>query len=136
MNFDVCKKYSPLLLRTGIAIVFLWFGFSQLKNPASWIRLLPAMTKTWAMSGTTLIYINGTLEIIFAIALLLGLYTRFVAAVLTLHLLHITTLLGYGAVAVRDFSLAVATASIFLHGADEFCFDTLLKKKKAKSTEK
>ena len=41
MSFEKLKKYSPLLLRTGIAIIFLWFGFSQLKSPSDWVRMLP-----------------------------------------------------------------------------------------------
>src|SRR3989344_5127717 len=118
------KKYSPLVLRTAIAIVFLWFGFSQLKNPDSWVRMMPMYIQSIIpLSVRDLIYLNGTFEIVFATLLLLGLYTRFVSFLLSLHLLHIITILGYGAVAARDFSLAIATFVIFLNGADEFCLD-------------
>ena len=40
-KIDKIKKYSPVILRFGLAIVFLWFGFSQLKNPEPWTGLLP-----------------------------------------------------------------------------------------------
>jgi hypothetical protein len=33
---------------------------------------------------------------------------------------------GYGAIGARDLSLAIATFSIFLHGADEFCLDNYI----------
>lgn len=118
------KRYSPLLLRVGIAIVFLWFGFSQLKSPGSWTRMIPDYVSF--MSPNTLIYLNGSIEIILAILLLLGLFTRVVSTLLGLHLLHIVTIVGYGATGARDFALALATFAIALNGTDEFCLDRIL----------
>jgi len=126
------KRYSPALLRTGIAIVFLWFGFSQIKNPVQWTRMIPSYATSLPFEQTALIYFNGGFEVIFATLLLLGLWTRFVSFLLGLHLLHIVTIVGYGAIGARDFALALATFSVFLNGADEFCFDKLLKKDKSK----
>ena len=124
------KRYSPALLRTGIAVVFLWFGFSQLKNPANWTRMMPSFfTEFFNMSAESLIYMNGTFEVVLATLLLLGLWTRVVSLFLGLHLLHITSIVGYGAVGARDLALALVTLSIFLNGADEFCLDKILKKK-------
>jgi uncharacterized membrane protein YphA (DoxX/SURF4 family) len=120
------SKYSPILLRTGIAIVFLWFGFSQIKNPAQWVSLLPVVTNLLPFSQITFIYFNGLFEIIFATLLLLGRFTRTSSLLLGIHLLAISYNLGYSHVAVRDFALSLATLSILLHGADEFCLDTLL----------
>jgi len=124
-KLDRIKKYSPVVLRFGLAIVFLWFGFSQLKNPDAWTRLLPAFLN----SSIVFIYLNGTFEIIFATLLLLGLFTRTVSFLLGLHLISIVFALGYGAIAVRDLGLAIAAFSVFLHGADEFCLDRLISKK-------
>ncbi len=134
MNIEKYSRYSPLLLRVGIAIVFLWFGFSQLTNPESWTRLMPGyVTAFLPFSVNTLIYINGIFEISFAILLLLGLYTRTVSLLLGLHLLHIVTIVGYGAIGARDFALALATLAIFLNGADEFCLDKIRKKDNEKT---
>lgn len=130
---DKIKRFSPLVLRTGIAIVFLWFGFSQLSNPSAWTRMMPEYVQTIIPIGANnLIFLNGFVEIVLAILLLLGLYTRTVSLLLTLHLLHIVTILGYGATAARDLALAIATFSIFLHGADDFCLDRLKHVKKDK----
>lgn len=120
------SKYSPILLRTGIAIVFLWFGFSQISNPSAWVRLLPEFTKSFFISSISLIYLNGFFEITFATLLLLGLFTRVTSFLLGAHLLMISYSLGYGPVAARDLSLAIATFAIFLHGADEFCLDKII----------
>lgn len=123
------KKYSSVVLRAGIAVVFLWFGFSQLKNPSMWIRMLPDFLQS---SGNTFVYVNGIFEITFATLLLLGLYTRFVSLILGLHLLSITFFVVDGPTGARDFGLSLATLAIFLIGADEFCLDKILKERKKK----
>lgn len=131
MNFpEKISRYSPLLLRAGLATVFLWFGFSQLKNPSQWIGMIPGYARSIPLSPEIMIYFNGSFEIIFAILLLLGLFTRFTSLLLGLHVLHIVTIVGYSAIGARDLALAFATLSIFLHGADEFCLDKLIFKKK------
>ena len=126
MKLNSLKKYSPLVLRIGIAVVFLWFGFSQLKNPSSWTGMVPSYVQF--INPILLIIINGIFEIILAALLLLGLFTRIAALLLTVHLFHITTIVGYGAIGARDLALTIATLSIFLVGKDEFCLDNLLKK--------
>ncbi len=131
MKLDKYEEYAPLVLRIGISIVFLWFGFSQFKSPGSWTGMVPDYAVSLShMSAKTLVNINGVIEIVLATLLLLGLYTRLASLLLTLHLLHITTILGYGAIAARDLALAIATFSIFLRGADEFCLDKIRKNKK------
>ena len=131
MKLEKLSKYSPIFLRTGIAIVFLWFGFSQLKDPTGWFRVIPAYaTSLTHLSQTVIIYLNCTFEIVFATLLLIGFFTRTSSFLLFLHIIHITVSLGYGPVGVRDFSLAIATLAIFLHGADEFCIDKLRRRKK------
>ena len=123
MSKESLKRFAPLLIRTAIAIVFLWFGFSQLSNPAQWTRMIPDYVSF--MSPTALVYLNGSVEIILAVLLLLGLFTRIVSILLGLHLLHITTIVGYGATGARDLALALVTLSISLNGTDEFCLDRI-----------
>lgn len=133
MTLTKLQKYSPLALRTGLALVLLWFGFSQLKNPAQWTRMIPDYVSGLA-SPTTLIYANGIIEIVLAVLLLLGLFTRITSALVTLHLLHITTIVGYGAVGARDIALTFAALATFLHGPDEFCLDHYILKKRSPSS--
>lgn len=131
------SRYSPMFLRLGIAIVFLWFGFSQIKNPAAWTRMMPEYIQSiMPFSANTLIYMNGFVEIILATVLLLGFYTRTVSFLLGLHLLHIVTIVGYGAIGARDLALAFAAFAIFLKGADEFCLDSVLKSRKKLNNQK
>ena len=121
------SKYSPLVLRLGIAVVFLWFGFSQIKNPAGWTRMVPEYAQNlFPGSVNTMIMFNGIFEVVLASLLLLGLFTRTVSLLLSIHLFHITTIVGYGATGARDFALFLATLSIFFKGADEFCLDKMM----------
>ncbi len=126
MNKENLRHAGHALLRAALGIVLLWFGFTQLKNPASWTRLLPEFTQSLALSANSLIYINGIFEITLAILLLLGLFTRVVSFIVGLHILSIVWVLGYGPVAVRDLGLALAAFSVTLHGPDEYCLDKLL----------
>ena len=59
------KRYSFLVLRIGISLVFLWFGFSQIKNPSGWIGMIPSYAKF--IPENLLIYSNGIIEIILSV---------------------------------------------------------------------
>lgn len=113
------SKYAPVVTRFGLSLVFLWFGFTQVTGPESWTSLIPEfITNLTHLSALTFVYINGGMEIIFGILLILGIYTRISALILALHLLVITIDVGYNAIGIRDFGLTIATFSIFLNGPD------------------
>lgn len=123
VNFDDMKKYAPVVLRIGIAILFLWFGFAQVSSPLDWTTFLPKWVSMIPISSINFVYLNAGFEIIFGFLLLLGLFTRVSALLLGLHLLGIAFSLGYNALGVRDFVLAIATLSVFMRGADFLCWD-------------
>ena len=129
MDIYPLKKYAPFILRIGISLVFFWFGFSQLFFPQEWVGFLPSWLDSLPLSQTSFILINGSFELLFGFFLLLGLFTRLSALLLALHLFGIVVSLGYTAIAVRDFGLAIATLSIFFRGDDDFCLHSLLWKK-------
>lgn len=121
---DNSRRFAPVVLRIGIALVFLWFGYQQITVPGAWTSLIP----DWAMSlsgfsAHALVLANGCFEIVFGLLLLLGVFTRFVAFFLALHMFSIMWTVGYTAIGVRDFGLSMAALSVFLYGADSWCFD-------------
>ncbi|RJQ18195.1 DoxX family membrane protein [Candidatus Woesearchaeota archaeon] len=145
MNLDSLKKYAPVVLRIALALVFLWFGINQLFFPNDFIGYLP----NWAVQDQagignvmhsvvnalpgkayTLLAINGLVEVLLGIALLMGFFTRISAIILGAHLFIIMISLGYNEIAVRDFGLVFATVAIFLNGPDIWCVDNLLKKRR------
>lgn len=141
INLEDYKKYAPLVLRIGLALVFLWFGISQLVNTESFIGYIPSWISPHGAeivhehplqllhdvpipSVHIIILANGILETVFGLFLLIGLWTRVSAAILALHLFGIAISLGYNDIMIRDLGLALATASIFLSGPDRWCLDS------------
>ena len=106
------QEIGLTMLRISLAFVFLWFGFSQLENAALWTSFVPA----WAinfMDAGSLVLLNGLFEIILGTLLAFDKFTRFVALILGLHLLVISSGLGLTAIGVRDIGLSLATISLF-----------------------
>ncbi len=113
------SKYAPVITRYGMSLVFLWFGFTQVMGPESWTSLIPEfITNITHLSALTFVYLNGGIEIVLGILLIIGIYTRISALILALHLLFITIDVGYNAIGIRDFGLTLATLSIFFNGPD------------------
>ena len=127
-------RWAPAFLRIGMSLVILWFGVEQLIDVTSWIGYLPEWTATLPISQSTLVYLNGSFEIIFGVFMLLGFYTRISALLLALHLFDIAYIVGYDAIGVRDFGLALSLFAIFLQGSDALCIDRSFSKATASIT--
>lgn len=103
-----------LILRLGMAAVFLFFGFSQLFNGLQWVSIVPP----WAVNlfhlpPAMIVLGNGIFEVVLAILLIIGHWIRWVALLLALHLLVIASGFGLSPTGARDFGLSVATFSLF-----------------------
>ena len=122
------EKYAPLILRIGLALVLIWFGINQLIEPAAWSGLVNGFLAN-LISPITLVMINGVAEIVMAIFLILGLFTRIVAVIHALHLLVIISALGYNDIAVRDFGLMVGAIALAFSGGGYLSLDEKFKKK-------
>ena len=121
---EKARELAPVVLRFGMVALFLWFGLSQITNPAGWTSWLPAWTSNIPIAGTTIVLLNGAFETVLGIALAVGFWTRIVAGLLALHLLVIAYEIGYNDIGVRDFCLAIATAAVACFGGDKYSFDT------------
>ena len=123
------RKAAPVVLRIGMSLVFLWFGWQQLSDTALWTSIIPPFyTDLTGMSATTFVLINGWFEVIFGSLLLVGVFTKITAFFLALHMLHVTFTVGYNGIGVRDFGLATGMISVFLQGADSWCLDKFLQR--------
>ncbi len=123
-------RFSGLLLRAGLAFVFIWFGSQQLLDSSAWAGLIPEWIVSMSgMSALTFVFLNGLFEVVFGLALLVGFFTRTVALLLGLHLLGIAFTVGYNDVGVRDFGLAMATFAVFLEGSSIWSVDEHLEKR-------
>jgi uncharacterized membrane protein YphA (DoxX/SURF4 family) len=122
-NQNFSSKYAPVVLRLGLALVFLWFGISQLRDADAWTGFVPAWVPALSGLGAeTIVTLNGWFEVVAGAFLALGFWVRPVAALLFLHLAAIVVNLGPTELGVRDFGLACATLAVTLYGEDRWCF--------------
>ena len=118
------ETYGHAVTRIGLSGVLLWFGVSQALSPGDWTGSLPDIALAWTgMSATTLVGLNGPVEVACGALLLIGLFTRFVAFVMGMHLVLIAASLGNSAVAIRDWGLAAACLSLVFTGPGAWAFD-------------
>jgi uncharacterized membrane protein YphA (DoxX/SURF4 family) len=117
------ERYAKPVLRIGMGLVFLYFGYQQLTNTALWTGFVPDFALAFGFAAEKIVLINSFFELSFGVLLLLGLFTRIVSFVLALHLFVISFSLGFNDLGVRDFGLAVATLVVFLNGIDDWCLD-------------
>lgn len=122
MVLDDYKEYAPIVLRIGISLLMLWFGLTNVLSPNTLVGYLsPSFTDLIPFSPLTFMVVNGAVEIIFGLTLLLGFLTRTSALLTALHILGIAINLGYNDIAIRDYALAIVSFVVFLNGADKFC---------------
>jgi uncharacterized membrane protein YphA (DoxX/SURF4 family) len=113
------RLYRPdiglLVLRYGLAAMFLWFGFSQLFDSVNWVSWVPG----WAVEllhipPAMIVLANGLFEVIAGALLAAGMFVRPVALLLAIHLAFITLEIGISAIGVRDFGLTISTLALAL----------------------
>lgn len=61
-----------IILRYGMAVVFIWFAGQQLGNPERWVSFLPEFTASFPISQTTFVMLNGLAEVAASFLLLLA----------------------------------------------------------------
>lgn len=121
------KTYSLAVPRIGLSLVYFWFGLQQLQNAQAWVGFIPEIVLKYSpISATTIIHFNGAFEVVFSIALFLGICTRLTALLLGLHLAHISATLGFNSISVRDFGIVMGNLFIVLYGHDELCIDRFI----------
>jgi uncharacterized membrane protein YphA (DoxX/SURF4 family) len=107
------QEIGYLILRLGLATLFLWFGFSQLLDGLNWVSWVPE----WAVNllhipPAMIVLANGAFEVVAGALLALNLWTRWAALALAIHLVIITVEIGANPIGVRDFGLTIATLAL------------------------
>ena len=120
---------APILLRTGIAVVFLIFGIDKFFHVNSWLAYLP----TWAgafipVDLTLFMYIQGVIETLLGLLLFIGFWSRTVSFLCALHLAGIMVAVGYNEITVRDFGLLMATLALSLREQGKWSVDSWMKR--------
>jgi uncharacterized membrane protein YphA (DoxX/SURF4 family) len=118
-------RFSALIL--SLHLLFIAFSIGN------WATFVPDFLSIGAMTLNNWVMLNGVLELTLGLFLIMGLYTRFSALILSLHLLFIAFSIGFNPLGVRDFGLAIATFVIFLSGAHPYGIDAKVSNKSSHS---
>ena len=125
--FDSHSHYGTLIARVGISAVFLWFGIDKFVHTINWIGWVPEwMQALIPMSMTNFMYLQGIIEAVIGLLLLIGYKVRFAGllAVLTLAGVEIAMVgTGQTEMMLRDAGLLAASLSLFLTGSDCLSID-------------
>jgi uncharacterized membrane protein YphA (DoxX/SURF4 family) len=103
---------TQLLLRLGLATVFLYAAISGTLNPKEWVGYLPSLL-TDHIQAELLLKFFSVYELALAVLLLSGLYVRYVGLLCALTLIGIVVSnVGLFAISFRDIGLACAALAL------------------------
>ncbi|HWA64511.1 MAG TPA: DoxX family membrane protein [Candidatus Paceibacterota bacterium] len=110
-------RYSNLLLRLGLAFVFLWLGIDKFIHPSYWLAVwipswLVTAASSVALSGYGVAYLFGAFEVLVGIAILANLFVSTFAILGAVFLAAIPFFAGFGEIAVRDMGLVAALLAL------------------------
>lgn len=112
------SKLSNLILRLGLAAVFLWFGIDKFIRPEYWLN---AWVPQWALTilshlslgGTQFILITGVFEILVGLSLLSNVLVPLFSSLAVIFLIAVIFASGLTEVTVRDMGLIAGLVSLF-----------------------
>lgn len=110
---------SQLALRLGLGAVFLWFGVDKFIQPQYWVDAwMPQWAQQFAqsigMSVANAIFLVGIFEVLVAISLVTGFFSRVFAAAAIVFLVAILAVSGLNEVVVRDIGLIAALVALVI----------------------
>ena len=109
------KEIGIHLLRLGLAVVFLWFGFSQILDSLHWVSLVPEWVSNLAhLPPAMIVLANGAFEIVLGTLLAMGFFVRTTSLILALHLIPIALGFGLVATSIRDFAIIISCLALSL----------------------
>jgi uncharacterized membrane protein YphA (DoxX/SURF4 family) len=118
-------KYSNLVIRLGLAIVFLWFGIDKFFHPDYWVNAwVPQSVSSLAISFkirlVDVVYLSGIFEVLVGISLVTNIFIVFFSSAALLFLGSIMIFNGFSEVIVRDVGLAGALLSLIFWPRQRF----------------
>ena len=115
------KDYGSLILRLGLGTTLLWFGITSILEPNVWSSLVPSFSP---IQPTNVVIMMAIFQMIIAIFIIIGSFTRLAALLMALSLIPIIISLGYNDVAVRDFAILMAAISLAMSGSKKLSLDS------------
>ena len=112
-------RSSQLVLRLGMSAVFLWFGVDKFIQPQYWVHAwMPQWAQQFAqgvgMSVENVVFLIGIFEVLVAISLATGFFSRMFASAAIAFLLTIVVTSGLSEITVRDIGLIAALTALVI----------------------
>jgi uncharacterized membrane protein YphA (DoxX/SURF4 family) len=111
------EEIGIYILRLGLAVVFLYFGISQILDQSKWIYFVPDRFLSFYISEilkSKIVFLNGIFDTVIALSLISGLFIRIFSFLGFIHLFSITVFsLGFEPSGIRDLGLSFAMLSLF-----------------------
>jgi uncharacterized membrane protein YphA (DoxX/SURF4 family) len=101
---EIAAEWAPTAGRILLGVVFLWFGYHELLEPAQWTQYVPVLSES-SSAAVILVLAHGWVLFVLSAALLAGIAPRAAAAVASLVMLEIVISLavtGLSDTALRD----------------------------------
>ena len=103
-------KYSNLVLRLSLAIVFFWFGIDKFLHPDYWVNAwvpqsIALFAENFKIRPIDIIYISGVFEVLVGISLATDIFIIFFSFAGLIFMGSIMLFSGFSEVLVRDVGL-------------------------------
>lgn len=132
--------YAPLILRLGLAVVFLWSGVSKLASPEGAVGVCTnraeaidvVSTLAWVpFDPEFIVIVQSVVELALGGLLLVGLWLPLAALVSTLMFLAFFVIFDFNLV-WKNVGLLAAALALFGSEADRFSLDSFLARRRLK----
>ena len=121
------EYYAPSLLRMGLALVYLWFGISQIMSPLLFTQYIPDFLTALLDNSELIVLSSGIIVSLLGLLLLLGLMTKIVAWILVFHMIIVLNGIGYNSMGVKSFGILIGTITIAMTRNDSLRLDNKIK---------
>ncbi|MDO8495967.1 MAG: DoxX family membrane protein, partial [bacterium] len=106
-------KYSNLVLRISLAIVFLWFGIDKFFHPDYWANAwvpqsVSLFAENFKINSIDIIYMAGAFEVLVGVSLVTNIFVALFSSLAILFLGSIMLFNGFSEILVRDIGLVGA----------------------------
>lgn len=132
------RPHDPahIILRVGLGVVFLVFGFWKMSTPVDWILFLPeavanAVKGIESLDAFGALKLMGFLEAVLGFQLVVGLFTRTTAIVCSFLLAGIVFHVGLTQIGIRDVGLFGMALALCFTGGGAWSLDQWLEAESA-----
>jgi putative oxidoreductase len=133
LSSEKIRAVSFLVIRVGIAFVFIWAGFGKASDPAGFGMMLQNMAGIDPLVATNMALLIGILELTSGVLVLIGFLTRPAAIFQIVIIVGAMVMFGFdfttGPAIWKDPTILGVAIGLLLYGSGKFGIDYLISKR-------